>query len=98
MMKPIMRVMIAAATAAAATGIDLPSSFAFGNAPWCAVISLGTGSVYWDCQYRSVEECAPNVVAGNRGFCQMNPYGAGPPYTSTPAARKHRKKHYAQDR
>jgi hypothetical protein len=23
--------------------------------PWCAVISEG----YWDCQYRSIEECRP---------------------------------------
>jgi hypothetical protein len=43
------------------------------EAPWCAVIELGQGSVYWDCQYRSVEECAPHVVAGNRGTCNPNP-------------------------
>ena len=28
----------------------------------------------WDCLYESAAECAPNVVAGNRGFCQHNPY------------------------
>ena len=27
------------------------------NAPWCAAISLGTGSVYWDCQYSSFDDC-----------------------------------------
>ncbi len=42
-------------------------------APWCAVISLGDGDAYWDCQYRSLEECVPNVLAGNRGFCNPNP-------------------------
>jgi hypothetical protein len=26
-------------------------------APWCAVISLGTGDVHWDCQYHSFEDC-----------------------------------------
>src|SRR5215831_7554446 len=41
--------------------------------PWCAVISDG----YWDCQYRSIEECRPNVLAGNRGFCNLNPRWSG---------------------
>jgi hypothetical protein len=50
----------------------------YGHAPWCAVINIGTGEVVWDCQYRTVEECAPNVIAGNRGFCNLNPYGPGP--------------------
>jgi hypothetical protein len=40
---------------------------------WCAFISLGTGSVYEDCQYSSIETCRPNVLAGNRGFCNPNP-------------------------
>jgi hypothetical protein len=46
----------------------------YGNAPWCAVRELGTGEVQWDCQYASAAECAPTVVAGNRGFCNLNPY------------------------
>jgi hypothetical protein len=46
------------------------------ESPWCAVIKDGD---YWDCRYRSLEECRPNVVAGNRGFCNPNPYFvAGP--------------------
>lgn len=43
------------------------------EAPWCAVINIGFGDVYWDCQYNSIEECRPNVIAGNRGFCNQNP-------------------------
>jgi hypothetical protein len=39
--------------------------------PWCAVIKDGD---HRDCHYRSFEECRPNVVAGNRGFCNPNPY------------------------
>ena len=29
------------------------------------------GSVYWDCQYHSFEDCyrRGNILAGNRGFC-----------------------------
>jgi hypothetical protein len=49
-----------------------------GTAPWCAVYSLGFGSVVWDCQYRSVEACRPNVISGNRGFCNHNPAYEGP--------------------
>lgn len=51
------------------------------HAPWCAVVSTGAGDVHWDCIYRSIEECRPNVLAGNRGFCNPNPYfvpSAGP--------------------
>ena len=33
-------------------------------AAWCAVINYGE---YWDCQYRSFEECRPNALA-KRGF------------------------------
>src|SRR4029450_9926714 len=44
------------------------------EAPWCAVISRGGGNVKWDCTYRSIEECRPNVIAGNRGFCNPSPY------------------------
>jgi len=43
------------------------------EAPWCAVLSVGAGDVVWDCHYRSVEECRPNVLAGNRGTCNQNP-------------------------
>lgn len=67
--------MLAGAAVAAAIGLHAPPSHAFGSAPWCAVIELGSGTVYWDCQYRTIEECVPNVVAGNRGSCTQNPSG-----------------------
>ncbi len=56
----------------------------FGDAQWCAVISIGSGDVHWDCQYNTVEACVPNVLAGNRGFCGLNPY-----YSSTRQAAAH---------
>jgi hypothetical protein len=70
-----------------------PASQAYGDAPWCAVVSVGQGDVVWDCQYRSVEDCRPNVIAGNRGFCNMNPAWQRwyAPKTVTP--RKHRTRH-----
>jgi hypothetical protein len=46
------------------------------EAPWCAVISTGKESVYWDCQYNSFEDCyrRGNILAGNAGFCNPSPY------------------------
>ena len=45
----------------------------YGPGPWCAVVDRGMGSMHWDCRYRSLAECRPNVLAGNRGFCNRNP-------------------------
>jgi len=61
----------------------------FGNAPWCAVTDRGSGEVVWDCQFRTFDECVPNVLAGNRGFCNVNPYYVGPAVT-TPNSRRRR--------
>jgi hypothetical protein len=69
----IARLTLAGAAFVAATCLEAPASYAFGDAPWCAVIELGSGEAYWDCQYRTVEQCVPNVIAGNRGFCSLNP-------------------------
>ena len=86
---------------AAAAGVTTGSMFgasagyAYGDAPWCAVISLGKGDVYWDCQYRTVEECGPNVIAGNRGFCNLNPW-PGPAAAAAPLKR-HSKRHVRRD-
>ncbi len=96
-MRTITNVVIATAAFAAGMAFAVPESRAFGDAPWCAVIEIGSGEVYWDCQYRTVEECVPNVLAGNRGFCNVNPYGPGP---NTPAAvprPRHPKRHVRQD-
>ena len=89
MVKTVKRLMITTATLAVAMCFDLPIGWAFGDAPWCAVTEGGDGDVHWDCEYRSVEECAPNVIAGNRGFCNVNPYGPGP-YTPKVVPRQHR--------
>jgi hypothetical protein len=78
--------------AAAGLGLSVCAAHAgsFGNAPWCAVQNLGAGDIVWDCEFRSVEECAPHVIAGNRGFCNINPGFVPPPYA---APIKHRKRH-----
>jgi hypothetical protein len=61
--------------AAVVFGLQLAKAY---EAPWCAVTNNGTGNMYWDCQYRSIEECRPNVLAGNRGWCNPNPYFVAP--------------------
>lgn len=55
------------------------------EAPWCAAIEVAKGSVYWDCQYRSFEDCynRSNILAGNRGFCNPSPY-----YVAGPAEQR----------
>jgi hypothetical protein len=72
----MMRIALPVAAAAALICCDVSPSQAqyYGDAPWCAVVSIGTGGVHWDCEYNTVEACVPNVIAGNRGFCGMNPY------------------------
>jgi Protein of unknown function (DUF3551) len=83
------RSMFAVAVALVGMSFNLQPANAY-TAPWCAVISLGTGSVYWDCQYSSFEQCLPNVLAGNRGFCNHNPYFAN---AYQPVERRRYRKH-----
>jgi len=90
-MKIHMRLVLAVAVSAAALCFNVPVSRSFEHGPWCAVVSTGNGNVTWDCQYNSIEECVPNVLSGNRGFCNVNPaFGL---YAAEPAKhRKHRKR------
>ncbi len=93
MLKNALRLLLAGAAFAAATCFEVPASYAYGDAPWCAVISLGTGEVYWDCEYRTIEECVPNVIAGNRGFCNLNPAAGPPAITRRPPRPHYRRRH-----
>jgi hypothetical protein len=54
-----------------------------------------THNIQWDCYYHSAAECAPNVIAGQRGFCNVNPYWTGSRVAQTAAPALHRK-HRAQ--
>ena len=62
------------ATAAAALCFDMPASQAalYGHSRWGA--DDGADNVNWDCEYETVDACRPAVLAGNRGFCALNPY------------------------
>ena len=79
-------------TAAALASVSFSPGHAVGAAaPWCAVIELAVGSVYWDCQYHSFEDCyrRGNILAGNRGFCNHSPYYV-PGYAEQRQTRKRR--------
>jgi len=91
--KQIATATIALAALSMAAVVDVTESRAgtYGDAPWCAVLDMGTGNIEWDCEFQTVEQCTPAVLAGNRGFCNHNP--ASPQYAPAPPVT-HRKHHH----
>ena len=71
----MMRTILVAAAALVSVSFS-PGHAEAAKASWCAVIQLGTGGVYWDCQYSSFDDCYRRgyILAGNRGFCNASPY------------------------
>ena len=64
-----MRVLIFVASLATAVLLDVRAGHAwYGNGPWCAVESIGFGTVSEDCSVRSFEECRMLTIAGNVAF------------------------------
>ena len=72
LLKTLAKLIFGIAALAAAASFGTSTSRAFGDAPWCAVKSLGR-DVYWDCQYPTFAACYPNALA-DRGFCNVNPW------------------------
>ncbi|HXX52244.1 MAG TPA: DUF3551 domain-containing protein [Xanthobacteraceae bacterium] len=88
------RILLAIATVGLLLFESSPGRAAYlGVAPWCAVMEVGAADVEWDCEYASVEACAPNVVAGNRGFCALNPYYSPPPRYGATRTKGHARRH-----
>jgi hypothetical protein len=58
------------------------------EAPWCAVLTIGEDAVYWDCQYRSFDDCLPHLFEGNRGFCNENPRYQGAEQPARPRSSR----------
>ena len=85
------RILIAGALFIAAMAFGPGPAHADDRFPWCAVANIA-GNAQWDCHYRSVEECAPDVVAGNRGTCNLNPRYE-PPMARPKTHGKRRVKH-----
>ena len=73
----MLRFILAAGVFIAALALDIRAAPAR-EGPWCAVVSAGPAGVSWNCRYGSIEECRPNVISGNRGFCTQNPRWVGP--------------------
>ena len=71
-----MQFMLIVVTIAAAILFDVRPSGAY-QGPWCAVENIGQ-DVRYDCSMRTLEQCVPLIIAGNRGFCLPNPYYRGP--------------------
>ena len=71
-----MQFILIVVTIAAAILFDVRPSGAY-QGPWCAVENIGD-DVRYDCSMRTLEECVPLIIAGNRGFCLPNPYYRGP--------------------
>jgi hypothetical protein len=88
-----MRIVFIVAAMAAAMLFDLRAAQAYyGNGPWCAVESLGFGTVKEDCSMRDFEQCRLLTIAGNRGFCIPNPYWSGPYGYAEPARRTNKRR------
>ena len=71
-----MQFMLIVVTIAAAILFDVRPSGAY-QGPWCAVENIGQ-DVRYDCSMRTLEQCVSLIIAGNRGFCNPNPYYRGP--------------------
>jgi len=64
------------------------------QAPWCAVQSIGHGSMVERCIFFDFESCRREVIAGNRGYCNQNPRWAGrPTYPAKPRYSRKRTRH-----
>jgi hypothetical protein len=84
----MIRILCAAIAVLAVLAFGGSSAQAYGKHPWCAVTN-DTGDMNWDCEYDSIETCRPHVLAGNRGWCNENPYYKGP--AKRPPPPRHRR-------
>jgi hypothetical protein len=105
-MKTVMRLATIATGFALGSILGPHAAHASGDAPWCAITQVGDGDGQWDCQYETVDECVPHVLAGNRGNCSPNPYYSPPsaaavfpgngPTNTTPGVVENRKSQKAK--
>jgi len=82
-----MQFILIVVTIAPAILFDVRPSGAY-QGPWCAVENIGD-DVRYDCSMRTLEQCVPLIIAGNRGFCLPNPYYRGP--EAVPPRVKHKR-------
>ena len=89
------RVSLSAASVLIALGAFAPHPAEAREAPWCAMQDIGWGTVIEDCSYWTLEQCVPQVIAGNRGFCNQNPRYQGP---WPPEQKRARRRNYHDSR
>jgi hypothetical protein len=84
--------------AAATLFLGPKSALAYGNGPWCAVISIGGGVVSENCSMPSFEVCRSYALGfGPTSFCRHNGYFQGYPAESTrQRPKKSKRKHRVQ--
>jgi hypothetical protein len=87
-------VLLVLAVSTTATLLGSGASHAQYDAPWCAMQSLGQGSMVQRCVFRDLESCVPEVIAGNRGYCIQNPRFAG--YVAAPGHKRKIKHRHAR--
>ena len=85
----VMRLVLFAALLLAALACDARPGWAH-EGRWCAVMDIGAETVQRDCRFDRIEDCVPNVLAGNRGFCMHNPRWRG---DYQPAAKERKARH-----
>jgi hypothetical protein len=93
-MRTAIKIAMVAAGLATGSMFGASASHASNDAPWCAVINLGMGDARWDRRHHTVEECLPNVIAGDRGDCGPDLYGSAA--LAVPVKRTY-KHHVRQD-
>ena len=77
---------------AAGTLLGNRPSQTYYEGPWCAVVSIGRGSIVERCDFRDFETCRLEVISGNRGFCNQNPRWPGYYASPSPKPRLSRKR------
>jgi Protein of unknown function (DUF3551) len=87
----MVRILMAATAVLAVMSFGGRPALAYGDHPWCAVYIMGWGDAHWECEYDSIEACRPNILAGNRGFCNPSPYYHGPAKRHAPRHHRHRR-------
>jgi Protein of unknown function (DUF3551) len=87
-----MQFILVIAAVTAALLLDVRPSEAYYQGPWCAGTNRGSGTFVYNCSMRTLEQCVPEVIAGNRGFCSPNPYYRGP--EAAPARGKRQRCYY----
>ena len=48
-----------------------------GKGRWCATVYFGVDGSQSDCSFNTIDQCSPHVIAGNKGFCELNPHWQG---------------------